>query len=106
MNWNDNVFDHWQDPMIDSYYNRLLYIGAARQPKSCESCYSFVSDMDTVALVYPKVEDIATLNRDKLSTCLVRENGEHIKVYDYRFWINLLYKQNMKIYRAFSEERY
>lgn len=51
--------------------------------------------MDTVALVYPKIEDVATLNNSSSSTCLMRENGEHIKVYDYRFWINLLYKQNM-----------
>ena len=51
--------------------------------------------MDTVALVFPKVKDIATINKDNLSICLNRQNGEHIKVYDYRFWINLLYKQNM-----------
>lgn len=94
MNWSANVFEHWQDPVLDNYHNRLLYIGA-QGSQNHANLATPLSDMDTVALVYPKVEDIATMNKDNLSICLIRQNGEHIGVYDYRFWINLLYKQNM-----------
>lgn len=94
MNWSANVFEHWQDPVLDNYHNRLLYIGA-QGSQNHANLATPLSDMDTVALIYPKVEDIATMNKDNLSICLNRQNGEHIKVYDYRFWINLLYKQNM-----------
>ena len=94
MNWSANVFEHWQDPVLDNYHNKLLYIGA-QGSQNHANLATPLSDMDTVALVYPKVEDIVTMNKDNLSICLNRQNGEHIKVYDYRFWINLLYKQNM-----------
>lgn len=94
MNWSANVFEHWQDPVLDGYHDRLFYIGA-QGSQNHANLATPLSDMDTVALVYPKVEDIVTMNKDNLSICLTRQNGEHIKVYDYRFWINLLYKQNM-----------
>lgn len=94
MNWSANVFEHWQDPILNDYHDRFLYIGA-QGSQNHANLATPLSDMDTVALVYPKVEDIVTLNKDNLSICLMRENGEHIKVYDYRYWVNLLYKQNM-----------
>ncbi len=94
MNWSIKVFEHWQDPVLDDYRHRILCIGA-QGSQNHANLATPLSDMDTVALVYPKVKDIVTMNKDNLFICLTRENGEHIKVYDYRFWINLLYKQNM-----------
>lgn len=94
MSWDGRIWDHWHDPVLNNYRKRLFYIGA-QGSQNHANLATPSSDMDTVALVYPKVEDIATLNNSNLSTCLIRDNGEHIKVYDYRFWINLLYKQNM-----------
>lgn len=93
-NWLSNIHKHWIDPVLDDYRNRLLYIGA-QGSQNHANLATPLSDTDTVVLVFPKVEDIATINKDNLSVCLNRQNGEHIKVYDYRFWINLLYKQNM-----------
>lgn len=94
MSWSTNVFEHWQDPVLNNYKDKLLYIGA-QGSQNHANLATPLSDMDTVALTFPKVEDIVTMNKDSLSVCLNRQNGEHIKVYDYRFWINLLYKQNM-----------
>lgn len=94
MNWSTKVFEHWQDPVLDDYRHRILCIGA-QGSQNHANLATPLSDTDTIALVYPKVRDIVTMNKDSLSVCLMRENGEHIKVYDYRFWINLLYKQNM-----------
>lgn len=94
-NWNANVWDHWHDPKLTKEtHNRLLYIGA-QGSQNHANLATPLSDMDTVALVFPKREDLVTLNRENLSICITRDNGEHIKIYDYRFWINLLYKQNM-----------
>ena len=94
MSWSTDVFEHWQHPILNDYKSRLLYIGA-QGSQNHANLATPLSDMDTVALAFPKVEDIVTMNKDSLSICLNRQNGEHIKVYDYRFWINLLYKQNM-----------
>lgn len=95
MNWDDSVWDHWHDPKLtNKIHNRLLYIGA-QGSQNHANLATPLSDMDIVALVFPKVEDIVTMNKDNLSTCIVRDNNEHIKVYDFRYWVNLLYKQNM-----------
>lgn len=94
MNWQDRVIEHFRDPLLDPYRDRLIFIGA-QGSQNHSALATSNSDMDTVALVLPTVNDIATLNTSSYATCLVRDNDEHIKVYDVRYWINLLYKQNM-----------
>ena len=94
MNWQDRVIEHLRDPLLDPYRDRLIFIGA-QGSQNHATLATPNSDMDTVALVLPAANDIATLNTFNYATCLVRDNDEHIKVYDIRYWINLLYKQNM-----------
>lgn len=94
MNWQYRVIEHLCDPILDKYRDRLIYIGA-QGSQNHATLATPNSDMDTVALVLPTTEDIITLDTSNYATCLTRANGEHIKVYDFRYWINLLYKQNM-----------
>ena len=94
MNWWDKVIEHLRDPLLDPYRDRLIYIGA-QGSQNHATLATPNSDMDTVALVLPTANDIATLDTSNYAVCLVRDNDEHIKVYDIRYWINLLYKQNM-----------
>ena len=94
MNWQDRVIEHLRDPLLDEYRDRLLFIGAQGSQNHAELATAN-SDMDTVALVLPTMEDVITLDTSNYAKCLIRENGEHTKVYDFRYWINLLYKQNM-----------
>lgn len=94
MNWQDRVIEHLRDPLLDPYRDRLIFIGAQGSQNHATLAMPN-SDMDTVALVLPAANDIVTLDTSNYVTCLVRDNNEHIKVYDIRYWINLLYKQNM-----------
>ena len=94
MNWQDRVIKHLRDPLLDPYRDRLIFIGAQGSQNHATLAMPN-SDMDTVALVLPAANDIVTLDTSNYATCLVRDNNEHIKVYDIRYWINLLYKQNM-----------
>lgn len=94
MNWWDKVIEHLSDPLLDPYRDRLIYIGA-QGSQNHATLATPNSDMDTVALVLPAANDIATLDTSNYAVCLIRDNDEHIKVYDIRYWVNLLYKQNM-----------
>lgn len=94
MNWQDRVIEHLRDPLLDPYRDRLIFIGA-QGSQNHATLATPNSDMDTVALVLPAANDIVTLDTSNYATCLVRDNDEHIKIYDVRYWINLLYKQNM-----------
>lgn len=51
------------------------------------------SDVDTVAVIFPNIEDIINA-KSPVSTTKIIENDEHIEIKDIREFFNLLLKQN------------
>lgn len=55
----------------------------------------YKSDIDCMAVILPKLEDIID-NKNAVSTTIVLDNNEHINVKDIRLMFELFYKQNIQ----------
>lgn len=89
--WNKRLLDHWNDSIFDPYRDKCF--GMFCQGSQNHGLASETSDMDTIAILFPTVWEIANLKKP-ISKELHRLNGEHITLIDYRLFLQRLRKMN------------
>ena len=92
MDWYARLMECWNDPIFDKYRGRC-YGMFCQGSQNHENLVTEDSDMDVVAIILPTKLELATCAKP-VSIELLRDNDEHIKVWDYRKWIDLLKKSN------------